>query len=47
MNNTEYVSHRKKSYLALQKESYVVLVIKCIFLEWNAVYVKHEYIYQN
>jgi hypothetical protein len=37
----------EKSYLALQKESYVVLVIKCIFLECNAVYVKHEYVYQN
>jgi len=47
MNNSEYVSHWKKSYLALQKVSYVVLVIKLIFLECNAVYVKHEYIYQN
>jgi hypothetical protein len=47
MNDSEYISQWKKSYLALQKESYVVLVIKCIFLECNAVYVKHEYVYQN
>lgn len=47
MSDSEYVSHWKKSCLALQKESHVALVIKCIFLECNAIYVKHEYVYQS
>ena len=29
------------------KRNLVVLVIKCIFLEYNAFYVKHEFFYQN
>jgi len=44
MNNlySGFISQRKNPYSALQNKSYMLLIIKCMLLEYPVILLKHQ-----